>query len=352
MIEDSDLLRLVEGECSPEEAEAIQAWIAADPARGELLEQVRAVWRLTGDTSRPWHLAGARDRLLRVRGRHAAQRSGGFPARSQATGLLRAERTGGVTVSPRVWAAPSWLLRIAAALGVVIAARAVWQRRAPVVPPREYVTAPGQRLEVSFSDGSRVLLGVASRLRVPRDYGVRARAVELEGEAYFVVRHDPAHPFLVRTAHGTTEDLGTEFDVRAYREERSLQVVVATGRVALRRVEGTDSVLLLHPRDRAVIDARGTATIVSGVSLKTYLAWIRGTLRFDDAPLGSILAQLERWYDLDIEATDPSLRQERLTISFASESADEALTALAKVLGVRFTRADRVVRLTPVHLRQ
>jgi len=352
MIEDSDLLRLVEGECSPEEARAIQAWIAADPARGELLDQLRAVWRLTGETSRPWDLAGARDRLLRVSGRHAAQRSGGFPARSQATGLLKVERAGPLPVWRRPWLASPWVLRIAAALLLVIAGRAAWQRRAPAVPAREYVTAPGQRLAVSFSDGSRVLLGVASRLRVPRDYGVRTRAIELEGEAYFVVRHDPAHPFLVRTAHGTTEDLGTEFDVRAYHEEQSLQVIVAAGRVALRRVEGTDSVLLLHPRDRAVIDARGTATIVSGVSLKTYLAWIRGTLRFDDAPLGSILAQLERWYDLDIEATDPSLRQERLTISFASESADEALTALAKVLGVRFTRADRVVRLTPVHLRQ
>jgi len=346
MIEDFDLLRLVEGECSPEEAGAIQAWIVADPARGELLEQVRAVWRLTGDTSRSWDLAGARDRLLRVRGRHAAQRSGGSPARSQATGLLRAERTSGVTVSPRVWAASPWLLRIAAALGLVIAARAVWPRRAPVVPPREYVTAPGQRLEVSFSDGSRVLLGVASRLRVPRDYSVRARAVELEGEAYFVVRHDPAHPFLVRTAHGTTEDLGTEFDVRAYRDERSVQVVVAAGRVALRRAQGADS-LVLRPRDRGVIDASGTATLARGVSLQHYLAWIRGTLQFDDAPLGSVLAQLERWYDLEIQTTDWSLQRERLTISFTAASPDEALNALARVLGARITREDRVVRLIP-----
>ncbi len=348
MIEYSDLLRLVEGECSPEEAAAIQAWVAADPARGELLDQVRALWRLTGDPSRPWDLAGARDRLLRVRGRHAAQRSGGLPARSRATGFLRMARAGPLPVWRRVWVASPWVLRIAVTLVLVIAGWAAWQRGAPPVPAREYVTAPGQRLAVSFSDGSRVLLGVASRLRVPRDYGVRTRAVELEGEAYFVVRHDPAHPFLVRTAHGTTEDLGTEFDVRAYREERSLQVIVAAGRVALRRTEGADS-LLLRPRDRGVIDAGGTVTIISGVSLKHYLAWIRGTLQFDDAPLGGVLAQLERWYDLEIQTTDRSLERERLTISFTTASPDEALSALARVLGVRFTRDDRVVRLIPVH---
>ena len=348
MIEDSDLLRLVEGECSPEEAGAIQAWIAADSARGELLEQVRAVWRLTGDTSRPWDLAGARDRLLRVRGRHAAQRSGGLPTRSQATGLLKMVPARPVPVSRRLWLASPWVLRIAVALVLVIAGRAAWQVHAPAVPVHEYVTAPGQRLAVSFSDGSRVLLGVASRLRVPRDYGVRARAVELEGEAYFVVRHDPAHPFLVRTAHGTTEDLGTEFDVRAYREERSLQVVVATGRVALRRAGGggPDS-LLLRPRDRGVIDAAGTVTISSGVSLQHYLGWIRGTLQFDDASLDSVLAQLERWYDLDIQTPDRSLQRARLTIAFTTASPDEALSTLARVLGARFTREDRAVRLVP-----
>ncbi|OLE61640.1 MAG: hypothetical protein AUG74_15125 [Bacteroidetes bacterium 13_1_20CM_4_60_6] len=348
MIEDSDLLRLVDGECSPEEARAIQAWIAADPARGELLDQVRAVWRLTGDTSRPWDLAGARDRLLRVRGRHAAQQSGGLPARSRATGLLRMVGAGPLPVSGRAWVASPWVVRIAVTLVLVIAGWAAWQRRAPAGPAREYVTAPGQRLAVSFSDGSRVLLGVASRLRVPWEYGVRTRAVELEGEAYFVVRHDPAHPFLVRTAHGTTEDLGTEFDVRAYREERSLQVVVALGRVALRRAGGADS-LLLHPRDRGVIDASGTVSIVRGVSLTHYLAWTRGTLRFDDAPLGGVLAQLERWYDLEIQTTDRSLARERLTIAFTTASPDEALSALARVLGARFTRDDRVVRLIPVH---
>src|SRR5256885_14928028 len=67
MIEESDLLRLVEGDCSPTEAAAIQAWIAADPARGELLDELRAVWRLTGDLTRPWDVGAARGRLLRAR---------------------------------------------------------------------------------------------------------------------------------------------------------------------------------------------------------------------------------------------------------------------------------------------
>jgi ferric-dicitrate binding protein FerR (iron transport regulator) len=241
---------------------------------------------------------------------------------------------------------------VAAALVLAIAGTVVWRWRAPAAA-REYATARGQRAELSFSDGTRVLLGVDSRLRVPHDYGLRERAVELEGQAYFVVRHDARLPFRVRTRRGTTEDLGTAFDVRAYGEEQYLQVVVAAGRVALRGAKGGDSVALtLRPRDRAVIDARGNAITTSGVSLQQYLAWTRGALVFDDAPLRSVIAQLGRWYDLDIQTDDRSLDDERLTMSFTTQSADEAMTALAKVLDARVRRVERLVRLIPVHPRQ
>jgi transmembrane sensor len=352
MIKQSDLLRLIEGECSPDDAAGIQAWVAADPRRGALLDELTAVWRLTGETTRNWGQAGARERLLDARGGGASQPDP-FPQRPRE---LRDPPAGSGRPAPAWrpgWAA-AWPARVAAVVALAIAGTVVWRLRAPATP-REYATARGQRVELTFSDGSRVLLGVDSRLRVPRDYGVRERAVELEGEAYFVVRHDPQLPFRVHTRHGTTEDLGTAFDVRAYREEQYLQVVVASGRVALRsaRAGAADSVALtLKARDRAVIDARGNATTTSGVPLQQYLAWTRGGLVFDDAPLASVIAQLSRWYDLDIEAPDRSLNDERLTISFTTQSADEALAALAKVLDARVTRAERLVRISPVHPRQ
>ncbi len=324
-IEESDLLRFVEGDCSPDEAAAIQAWIAADPRRGELLHELRAVWRLTGSTTRPWAVAGARLRLLHGRGRHAAQWSAGFSAR------LGLGRRG-----------------IAAAIACLVAGTGVWLLRPRAAPVREFATPAGQRLRLTLPDSSRVLLSVGTKLRLPRDFGLRARAVELDGEAYFVVRHDPRHPFLVRTRQGVTEDLGTSFDVRAYAQEDYVQVVVASGRVSL-RAGRADSVLSLRSRDRGVIDARGVLTATSGVALGDYLAWTRGTLVFHDAPLQDVVAQLGRWYDVDIEVGAAPWAGERLTISFATRSVDEALTTLAQVLDARWTRSGSTVRLTPLH---
>jgi transmembrane sensor len=348
VINESDLLRFLEGECTPEEARVIQAWIAADPERAKLLDDLRAVWHLTGTTSRRWSGATAWERIRRLRGHTPLPPSVGLPSRSPASRPERTARadSSGVTHS---WRVASWQARLAVAVVLAIAGALYGYISSRGGAAREYATAPGQRAEVSLRDGSRVLLSVDTRLRVPRDYGVRTRAVELDGEAYFVVRHDARRPMVVRTRHGIAEDLGTEFGVRAYRHENDVQVVVRAGSVAIRRPQGGDSVLLtLQAGDRGVIDAHGRASLATDVPVDTYLSWTAGRLVFDDARLETVLPQLERWYDLDIQLNDSSLGNERITIVFTTESPDEALSTLAKVLDLRVVRADRSVRLVPL----
>ena len=348
MINESDLLRFLEGECTPDEARMIQAWIAADPERTRLLEELRAVWRLTGSTSRRWSVATAWERIRRNRAHPSVPPSVGLPSRSPASRPERLPQVGARTPS-RSWLLPSWPARIAVAVALAIGGLVYGYVGSRDGAAREYATAPGQRAEVSLRDGSRVLLSVDTRLRVPRDYGVRTRAVELDGEAYFVVRHDARRPLLVRTRHGIAEDLGTEFGVRAYAQDDDVQVIVRVGSVAMRRVHASGPALLtLGPGDRGVLDARGQATLTSDVRLDIDLSWTTGRLVFDDAPLGVVIPQLERWYDLDIELSDAALGAERVTIVLTTESPDEALSAVAKVLHLRVVRTDRSVRLVPL----
>src|SRR5207247_8646090 len=150
-----------------------------------------------------------------ARGRRPSARRGTAPPGAP-TLQLHAQATD--RPLPRRWrTATVWPARIAAAVALLVAGAALWSRRSPPAPPREYATAPGQRAALTLPDGSRVLLSVGTRLLVPRDSGVVGRSVQLGGDAYFVVRHDPGRPFLVRTAHGTTGDLGTEVVVSAFR---------------------------------------------------------------------------------------------------------------------------------------
>ncbi len=240
---------------------------------------------------------------------------------------------------------------MAAAIALVTAGAVTGRLIRPAAPLREFATGPGQRLTLSLPDGSKIQLSVASRLRVLPGFGSRRRTVELEGEAFFDVRHDARRAFLVRTSRGTIEDLGTAFGVRATAPDRDVQVVVAAGSVTLRGAGLSAPAVTLRQRDRGVIDARGRVTVARGVALDRYLGWTRGALVFENAPLPAVLAQLDSWYDLDIRFADPSLARAHLTMSFATPSADDALAALARVLDVRVARTGKLVRFTSVHSR-
>ena len=90
---------------------------------------------------------------------------------------------------------------------------------------------PGRHGAVTLPDSSRVYVGPASTLwyRQSNDHG---RLVRLEGEAYFIVRHDPKRAFTVETGALNTVDVGTEFNIS--RREPQTTVTVRRGVVEVR----------------------------------------------------------------------------------------------------------------------
>jgi transmembrane sensor len=270
----------------------------------------------------------------------------------------------------------SWVRRAAAAL--VLAGglgTAVWYlgARRPEPPPavaaimKTVATSAGQRATLTLSDGTRVTLGVASTLHYPADLTGAARTVELDGEAYFEVRHDARRPFVVRTAHAVARDIGTRFVVRAYSDLPNTDIVVTDGVVELRAARpavqpadakraivqrpGSHTALattegsgrdaggvLLGPADRGRIDARGKIHRMSGVDTTSALAWARGELVFNDTPLRAVVTELRRWYDADITVGDDVVAARPLTASFDNEPLDVVLKALTTATGTRAVR--------------
>jgi transmembrane sensor len=168
-----------------------------------------------------------------------------------------------------------------------------------------------------------------------------SRDVYLEGEAVFEVKHDPKWPFLVRTAHAVTEDLGTRFDLRAYPADSVVTVAVAEGKVALRRDHGPGTVL--GAGDLGRLTADGRLETQHGASLEPYLAWTDGRLAFANTRLSDVLPQIARWHDLDIRVRGLSADTLFLTATFTTESTDELLRYIALVLDIRYERQGRTV---------
>lgn len=218
---------------------------------------------------------------------------------------------------------------------------------------REYVTHGGERADLGLPDGSRVVLGADSKLRLSLARFTHERTLYLQGIAHFSVAHDPSRPFTVFAGGAATQAVGTEFSVAAYPEDSVVQVVVAKGRVLLRPKEGASGTgTALERGDLGRFHADGVTSLQHGVDVDRYLGWMHGHLAYNLTPVSVIVRDLERWYDVAITVDDSSLNTVRVTVSFnRNGSPADALQRLADVLNVRLVKSGRNIRLVPARKR-
>ena len=157
------------------------------------------------------------------------------------------------------------------------------------------ITVPrGGQYRLQLLDGTRVWLNSASSLTFPTAFTGRERRVELTGEGYFEVSHRPATPFLVKAGKAEVMDIGTAFNLNAYVEEASLKTTLVEGSV---KVNGT----LLRTGQQAQLGPDGVIRVVAHADVGEATAWKDGYFDFEQADLPTIMRQLGRWYDLDIQ---------------------------------------------------
>jgi transmembrane sensor len=202
---------------------------------------------------------------------------------------------------------------------------------------RVYATAAGERAELRLTDGTRVVLAPASRLRVLGRYGKTRRAVVLDGEAFFTVVHDAAIPFTVRAGNMLATDVGTSFDVAAYRSDTAVRVAVAEGRVSLASAAQATAVPLAGG-DVASVGTSGVPSVTREIDVTALTSWTAGRLDFRAVPLRDALPALARWYDIDVAVADTALGAVPLTASFRDEPVTEVLHIVAVTVGARVVR--------------
>lgn len=343
MLDDQDLNaidRYLARAATPDELEALEAWIAADPARRKLVEDLRRSLRSDDeaqDIDEQWTRLA--HRLTDSRSLHAID-----ARRASASRLLQPPSPGrrlGVVAA----------LVASLALAASIGGRLFLDRaaRPREEAAREFTTQPGERANIRLLDGTRVILAPDSRMLVSDTPGRAPRDVRLQGEAYFDVAHNATRPFTVYVPDGAVRDLGTAFSVRAYPGDGEADVVVVRGRVALQPIllrQPAPEASTIEAGELGRLDSTGVVSIVQGADTEAYVGWIHGSLVFRDAPLRDALPRLERWYDVDFRLADSTLRNRHLTATFHDESLDQVLDAMALVLSIRVTHSGRSVTLS------
>ncbi|NNE70008.1 MAG: hypothetical protein HKN29_06550 [Rhodothermales bacterium] len=196
-----------------------------------------------------------------------------------------------------------------------------------------YVADSGESLSIELADGSSVLLASGSELRVRDSFGTDNRRVRLDGEGFFDITpaaDNEGLSFEVQTFNASIEVLGTAFNVRAYAADLQAETRVAVEH-GLVRVEGDSEAVELQAGQGTRV-ADDAPALPSPVDLTKATAWRDGGLAFDSVPMGVVFAELERRYDIRIEAP---MSIARLEVSYWHQTpgtAAEVLSDLADVV--------------------
>jgi len=161
------------------------------------------------------------------------------------------------------------------------------------------ITIPkGGKYQVLLPDGSHIWLNSSSRLRIPLNFGITERRVEMLGEGYYEVAKDKRKVFRVVTPTQVVEVLGTHFNVKAYEDEPLCKVTLLEGSVRI--ISGDKSSKFLKPGQQAEISTKSHHINVKNVDTAPAVAWKSGYFEFDHTDFKSLMAQLSRWYNIDI----------------------------------------------------
>lgn len=323
--------KFLSGECTAEETALVEEWLAVSPDNPGVLEALRELWEQAPasrveqevDVDAAWHLVQSRMRQREdLRLRKMVRRS---PA--------------------------MWFIRIAATLFVVVCVGLVLVlnrfNRMPETQVMVVESGMGTQTD-TLPDGTVVTLNAHSRLEYPQQFARDERRVQLKGEAYFEVAHDPAHPFRIQAGGAEVRVLGTTFNLNARGD--LVKVAVQTGRVELSLRDSMAG----QPRQRLLLaagmagtyDAQSHTLQPSQGEVENDLYWKTGQLVFRNQPLALVVQQLNATLGDSIVIGSEAIRDCPLSTTFDHPSIASALDVIKATFNLEVIHDEKQYTIT------
>lgn len=250
------ITRYFRGECSAEEAAAVEAYLQ-QPDHSELNAFLEEAWN--GEIPAPVVMKPVRGKMFKY-----------WYGVAAAITLL--------------FTAGAWLWNNNGGNRRVVAAADV----------RDTLRNEGDNVRVLLlSDGSRVWLSAYSSLIYTNRYNDTSRDLWLNGEAYFEVAHDEHRPFKIHTAEVTTIALGTAFNIATgNRADGSIEVSLVEGRISV----GTQKDIYLLNPGQMVSYRKNELKAPVRFNEGLVLDWKKGKLLFDETRLEDVFSKLQSRY--------------------------------------------------------
>ncbi|OZI31844.1 hypothetical protein CAL29_28695 [Bordetella genomosp. 10] len=196
-------------------------------------------------------------------------------------------------------------------------------------------TAQGERREVRLPDGSVLSLNTATRATV-RFYATRREVLLEAGEALFTVYPDKSRPFIVTADQAEVLVTGTVFNVRIDADRVSVAVRSGSVRFSTGHWWNRQTTQLAADQVARLQGARLQPAHQGDVAAAT--AWQRGRLVFQDTPLVTVVAELNRYLRKPLRIADPRLNSVRVAGTLGIDDPESMLDALPAIAALRIVR--------------
>ena len=304
--------KYLSGETSVEEASTVERWAAQSEDNRNYFNQLKLIF----------------DRAANVKEIHDFNTDAAW---SKLKSRLNQKPAGRVVQMKPFW--ETIYFRVAASIVIILGVGFFLYRSFDPSTTTINVVAEKKIRTDTLPDGSAVTLNKQTQLAYSFDKKAKAHRVKLKGEAYFDIEHNEDKTFIVEADQLLIKDIGTSFNVKAYPEKNTIEVVVEEGEVQL--YTATDNGIFVRAGGKGVYD-KTTKTFSLDQPEPNAAAYKSKHFVFSDVELGAIVVALNNVYDRKITIA-PHLSKCRLTVTFSDETPEEIANVISETLGLSVT---------------
>jgi len=227
--------------------------------------------------------------------------------------------------------------RIAAAIAAVVGVASLFYLANNSELSTIKVTAHTTTQSDTLPDGSTVFLNKKSELSFSFNEKSQSRKVTLKGEAFFSVKHEETKPFIIEADEILVRDIGTEFNLKAYPDKDTIEIVVTQGEVQFYTLKNTGLNLKAGESARYLKHLKEFQRIEKPDT--NVLAYKTKVFNFNNTELQSVVKLLNEIYNTHIKLA-PGLMKCRLTASFYEDNPNTIIEVIAETMGLSISRQE------------
>ncbi len=318
MKKDIDILlaKYFGGSASAKDMEAIEQWLSSSPENQTFFDEMTSLYArlsgLTTDNMPKPDVASARKSFSVYRTMHD-----GKP----------------VPVSKSNPFTKQWLYRAASIAIIMVLSVSVWKfffAEHQVVFATQL--APKQN---TLSDQTNIKLAENSKITYSSNYGKKHRTIHLDGKASFKVGHAGKGTLQVCTGDIIIEDIGTVFEVSAYKDSSLVSVKVNEGQVHFYTKQNKG--LMLGAHDTGIYNKKTKCFTVLEPALEKQSS---GSLRvnFRGIQLAEAFEIISKAYGVSINLQEKQIANRQITVKFEGDDLDMVLQVIAETLDLNLEK--------------